>query len=171
MCASHPPVCSFVAWSGTGKTTLLERLIPCLAAAGLRVAVIKHDGHDALALGETDSARLARAGAKETAVLTDTQTLIHRQRATTLTDLVECLDADLILTEGFKTGPYPKVLVYRAGVGEGFAVDPNTCLAVVSDDPIATETPVFGFSEVKALADHLMRTLACDGGAELRRRE
>ena len=63
------PVLTFTAYSNTGKTTYLEKLIPCLKAEGLRTAVIKHDGHDFRADTEgKDSWRFARAGAEVVAV-------------------------------------------------------------------------------------------------------
>ena len=61
----HPPVLSFAAYSNTGKTTYLEKLIPCLKQACLLIAVIKHDGHDFQAGGEgKDSWRFVRVGAE-----------------------------------------------------------------------------------------------------------
>ena len=68
------PVLTFTAYSNTGKTTYLEKLIPCLKSAGLRIAVIKHDAHDFQAdIEGKDSWRFAQAGADIVAVASKRQ--------------------------------------------------------------------------------------------------
>jgi molybdopterin-guanine dinucleotide biosynthesis protein MobB len=109
-----------VGWSDAGKTTLLERLVPALRARGLRVAVLKHSSHaHPLHPEGSDTQRHEAAGAQATGLATpqglqltlpgDVEALLPQllERAADLLDLV--------LVEGWKAGPYPKLEVWRAG--------------------------------------------------------
>lgn len=151
------PVISLVAYSGTGKTTFLEKLLPCLRALGLRTAVIKHDGHDfQMDTPGTDTFRLAKAGAGAVAIVSSGNFALLEQRGPSVEEIAGMLKhTDLILTEGFKRGPYPKIALYRAGSGLPLAVEPEACLAVAADVPIQASCPVFPLSDAKPLAEFL----------------
>lgn len=127
------PVVTFTAYSDSGKTTCLEKLIPCLREAGLRVAVIKHDGHDFQADSEgKDSWRFARAGAEVVAVASKQKAAIFQYRPTPLDELLSQIrDVDVILTEGYKSGPHPKVAIFRAEDIAGASPDTPVTLQVV----------------------------------------
>ncbi len=109
-----PPVLCVTGRSGSGKTLLLERLIPPLTARGLRVAAIKHCGHiDAAASGK-DSDRLARAGADPAiAAGTDALEIGSCRREPLLLDLVTtfCRDRDLVLAEGYSRSVHDKIFL------------------------------------------------------------
>ena len=113
-----PPALSIVAPSGTGKTTLLEKLLTEFRARGLRVGAIKHDAHrfDIDHPGK-DSWRLTRAGAEVMVISSKDQTAVVRQHPENEPNLVEllayCSGLDLVLTEGFKRHPLPKIEVIR----------------------------------------------------------
>ena len=149
------PIYSFVAFSNTGKTTLLEKLIPELKRRGLRVAVVKHDAHEFDIDHEgKDSWRMTRAGADVTAVASSTKAAIMENRFIPIEELLERIrDVDIVLTEGYKRGPWPKIAIQRRDSGSPLPLPPEECLAVVSDMPVETKTPVLGLDDIPELAD------------------
>lgn len=135
----------------SGKTTLIERLLPALKARGLTVATVKHDGHrfDPDRPG-TDSFRLFQAGAAGSAVYDPEKYQVVRRAAVTERDLIRQFpEADLILLEGFKESPYPKIEIIPLGCQP--VTDPATRLALVTDG--ACEVPHFRRDDVEPLAD------------------
>lgn len=112
-----PVVLQFVGYSDSGKTTMLERLIPLLREAGKRIGVIKHDGHDFEIDQEgKDTWRYRQAGAEIVAIQSATKTAWIQQRAVPLEQLVERMaeaGAELILVEGFKREGFPKLVFLR----------------------------------------------------------
>lgn len=84
MSADKIPVFSVIAWSGTGKTTYLEKLIPVLRKKQLKVAVIKHDGHDfEIDRANADTERFTRAGADISAIISSTHSAVLYNRPQT----------------------------------------------------------------------------------------
>jgi molybdopterin-guanine dinucleotide biosynthesis protein B len=126
-------VLGVIGWSGSGKTTLLAWLVGRLAAAGLRVNVVKHSHHDiVLEPPHKDSARLRAAGAAEVMIASPYRVAIMRElRGAAEPPLAEHLarlaPADLTLVEGYKWEPLPKLEVYRPEVGKPpmFPDDPH----------------------------------------------
>jgi molybdopterin-guanine dinucleotide biosynthesis protein MobB len=157
------PVYSVVAFSGTGKTTLIEKLIAELRSRGLRVAVIKHDAHEFEIDREgKDSWRFTQAGAEITAVVSATKAAIMENRPIGLDDLFgKITDVDLIITEGFKTGPWPKIAVHREATGKGLALPAEECFAIATDAPMETSgVPCFGLDDASKLADCIVADMA-----------
>ena len=117
--ADGPLLIGVVGWKNSGKTTLVERLIPLLARRGLKVATVKHTHHDLRPPdGATDGERHARAGAIKTIVMAPTAWEIdgHRQEDAppAFADLAAYLaEADIVIVEGFKSAPIPKIEVRR----------------------------------------------------------
>ena len=148
------PVYSIVGWSGSGKTTLLEALLPALKRRGLRVAVVKHDVHgfDIDQQGK-DTWRLSRAGADVVAIESAERAAVMLNRPVSPCELVGRIrDVDLILTEGFKYGPWPKIVLHRAAAGKP-APDPEEAyFAVLSDVPLTVNAPVLALEDAEALA-------------------
>ncbi len=143
---SPVPVVGFVAWSGTGKTTLLEQLVPELRALGVRVAAIKHAHHQlTLDTPGKDSWRLRQAGAQEVLVASAERFGLFSERAApgeepSLAELLPRLDlghCDLVLVEGFKHEPIPKIELHRPALGKPplYPDDPRI-FAVASDLPL-----------------------------------
>lgn len=157
----HPPVLSFTAYSNTGKTTYLEKLIPCLKKAGLRIAVIKHDGHDFQAdIKGKDSWRFAQAGAEVVAVASGARFALFQYGPVDVDTIVAHItDVDLIITEGYKHGPFPKIALFRAGSGKGLSVPAEECLAIVGDYRERVSCPVFPLDDPQPLAKHLLQLL------------
>ena len=133
MTVSHSPV--VVAVSGvknSGKTALIEAMLPHLTAAGLRVAVIKHDGHRFLPEPlDTDTGRFLAAGAWGTAIFDGEKYKVVRREAVDEAALIaQFPEADLILLEGFKYSAWPKLEVVR-GVKPGHPAGPGDRPALV----------------------------------------
>ena len=152
------PVYTLAAWSGTGKTTFLERLVAELKSRGLRVAVIKHDAHGlAFDTPGKDTWRFAQAGADLVAAAGPGQTVILEQRELPLEELTARIrDVDLILTEGYKFGPYPKIGLFRRDSGRPLAGSPEDFAAIVTDTPLDTVVPSFPLDDPAPLAEWIL---------------
>ena len=153
-------------YSGSGKTTLLEKLIPQLTARGLKVSVIKHAHHgfDIDRPGK-DSYRHREAGASEVLLsCNDRWALMHERREeveVTLDELLAHLSpCDLVLIEGFKQEPIPKLEVHRPENGKPpLFPDRPDIVAVATDAGIATTLPKLPLNDISAIADFVMNTL------------
>jgi molybdopterin-guanine dinucleotide biosynthesis protein MobB len=156
-----PCIC-LIGWSGSGKTTLLTRLIPELRALGLRVLALKHSGHaHPLHKPDSDTERLRAAGAQAVGFATPegVQLTLSGDPAALVPALLDALADrfDLVVVEGWKDGPFPKVEVFRAGLGESLAQGRTDAVAVVTDDPPPVPLPHFRTGEVSGLARFLLR--------------
>jgi molybdopterin-guanine dinucleotide biosynthesis protein B len=110
-------------WSGAGKTTLIEAVLPRLTAAGLAVSTIKHAHHGAeLDRPGKDSWRHREAGAREVLVATPGRWALIHEEPGAEPDLPALLGrlapVDLVLVEGFRRYPFPKLEVYRPALGK-----------------------------------------------------
>ena len=152
------PIFSVVAFSGTGKTTLLEKLVTELKSRGLRIAVIKHDAHEFEIDREgKDSWRMTRAGADVTAVVSGSKAAIMENRPVPFEALVEKItDVDIILTEGYKHGKWRKIGIRRKETGNPLPIPADDCFAIVTDVPEQTDTPCFSLDDIQGLADLLV---------------
>jgi len=157
---------SFVAKSGTGKTTLLEKVIAELKGRGYRIGVIKHDAHrfDIDHPGK-DSHRLTAAGADTMLISSPEKLAIVRQHAESppIEELIATYfgDVDLILTEGFKKSGLPKIEVHRRErsatlLCRGEQYD-SSLLAVASDEPLDLDVPVLDLNNPVQVADFVER--------------
>ena len=152
------PVITFAAWSGTGKTTYLEKLLPRLKAYGLRVGVLKHDAHGFdMDTPGTDTDRLTRSGADAVSIASPSGFAYLEWRPMELDEVAwHFHSVDLVLTEGYKSGPFPKIALYRQESGQSLAVPPENCLAVVSDVPLDVPCSVFPLDDPDPMAAFLM---------------
>jgi molybdopterin-guanine dinucleotide biosynthesis protein B len=130
----------FAGWSGSGKTTLIEKLIPMFVKRGLRVSLIKHAHHtfDVDQEGK-DSWRHRQAGAAEILVTSSRRwVLMHELRGApepSFDEQVKHLSpCDLLLVEGFKHAPIPKLEVWRAEPGEGMLHPNDSYIVAVASD-------------------------------------
>jgi molybdopterin-guanine dinucleotide biosynthesis protein MobB len=153
-------------WSGSGKTTLLTAVIPELVARGFAVSTIKH-AHHAFDIDQPgkDSWRHREAGAREVMVASARRwAVMHELRGATeptLEDLVARMSpVDLLLVEGWKHHPHPKIEVYRPSLGKEllYPEDPHV-IAIASDEAIAAPIPLLPLGDAGAVAvfilDHL----------------
>lgn len=155
--ALAPPTVAFVAKSGTGKTTFLERLLPELAALGLRVGVVKHHAHPTpFDLPGKDTYRLEEAGAAIVLGACPVQVAVFR-RENGSGDLdgviAEHLGGmDLVLIEGFKRGSYPKVELHRSSWSADLLCEDEELLAIITDEPLPRRSPQHGWDDLAAVA-------------------
>jgi molybdopterin-guanine dinucleotide biosynthesis protein MobB len=146
---SRIPVIGFAAWSGTGKTTLIRQLIPWFKACGLRVAVIKATHHDfEIDRPGKDSDILRKAGAAQTLLVSSNRTaLIVEHEHPAEPDLAQALArldpgrADLVLVEGFKHVPFPKIELHRPALGKPLLYPEDPSIVAIATDVPLSETP------------------------------
>lgn len=160
-------------WSGMGKTTLLERLVPELTARGLVVSLIKHS-HKAIEIDRPgkDSFRLREAGCSEVLLLGEGRwALMHELRGAPEPSLGYLLSrlqhCDLVLIEGFKEGAFPKLEVWRAEPGKPplWPNWPGICALATDGAAPTVGVPVLPLAQTGALADYVLaHAVAPDGG-------
>ncbi len=157
-------VIGFAGYSGSGKTTLVEQVIALLVSWGVKVSLIKHAHHhfDVDVPGK-DSWRHRQAGATEVMVASDQRwALMHELRGASepsLDDLIGQLSpCDLVLVEGFKKDPIPKLEVWRReqGVPRLNADDP-WIIALVTDEPQPGLLPCLDINDPDAVAHFIVR--------------
>lgn len=161
-------------WSGAGKTTLLEKLIPVLNGRMLSVSTLKnaHHAFDLDTPGK-DSWRHREAGAHEVLVASGKRwALLHDLRGEaepSLLDLVaKFAPVDLILVEGFKTAPFPKIEVHRAANGKPYLYPEDAhIVALASDAPVDARIAICSLDDVEGIADLVVEhALALESFAE-----
>jgi molybdopterin-guanine dinucleotide biosynthesis protein B len=152
-------VLGIVGWSGSGKTTLLTRLIPILRAAGLTVSTVKHTHHgfDIDRPGK-DTYRHRQSGAREVLIASGTRWALLHEVAGHEPDLPELLarmqPVDLVLVEGYKTHPFPKVEVHRPALGKPpIWPDQPDIVAVATDAPLSLDRRVLPLNDPAVIAD------------------
>lgn len=155
------PIVAFSAWSGTGKTTLIEKLITELKKSGVRLAVIKHDAHDfEIDYEGKDSWRFAKAGADITILSSARKTACIEKGSLSLKQLIGMVhDVDLILVEGYKNEELPRIGIARKETEKGFTADIDSFIAVVTDLDIVASVPRFALDDIKGLADFIRRRI------------
>ncbi|PLX95439.1 MAG: molybdopterin-guanine dinucleotide biosynthesis protein B [Desulfuromonas sp.] len=166
-----PPAISFVAKSGTGKTTLLEQVLRELKSKGLKVGAIKHDAHrfDIDHPGK-DSFRFTAAGADTMLISSPAKlALVKQHDASPPIDTIIATyfgDVDLVVTEGFKKSGLPKIEVHRAErsptlLCRGENHDASL-LAVASDAPLTVDVPLLDLNNPAQVADFVVSALSLD---------
>ncbi|EFA4126950.1 molybdopterin-guanine dinucleotide biosynthesis protein B [Escherichia coli O13] len=151
------PLLAFAAWSGTGKTTLLKKLIPALCARGIRPGLIKHTHHDMdVDKPGKDSYELRKAGAAQTIVASQQRwalmTETPDEEELDLQFLASRMDTsklDLILVEGFKHEEIAKIVLF---------------IAVASDVPLNLDVALLDINDVEGLADFVVEWMQKQNG-------
>lgn len=155
-------------WSGSGKTTLLRALIPTLTARGITVSTIKHAHHDFDIDKPGKDSYLHRASGAHEVMISSAHrfALMHELRDAaepTLADLVGRLaSVDIVLVEGFKFDPVPKLEVHRPSLGKPpiWPGDPHI-VAVATDVPLTDcARPVFDLYDTASIAAMVVETAA-----------
>lgn len=165
--AGTPPLILCTGWSGSGKTTFLEKLIPELCKYNLRVAVIKHDGHGFQMDTEgKDTYRLARSGASCTGIIGPNGWALLSGGQIGLEEFREKLGgAELIIGEGFKYAPYPKIEIHRRETGKPFITFDHTLLCAVTDEEVDIISPQLGLDDAEACAKLILNTFFPERGS------
>jgi molybdopterin-guanine dinucleotide biosynthesis protein B len=160
--ARMPPMVSFIAPSGTGKTTLIEAVVRILSERGLRVAVVKHDAHRLkLDTPGKDSYRFRQAGAWRTLVASDHELGLFGklEGSSSLGGLVTefLTQADLVLLEGFRSTTLSAIRVQRSGVRDvEWSPGRVRVVAIASDTPTDSDLPHLSLDSPEEVADFLL---------------
>jgi len=163
---SGPPITmAFVAWSGTGKTTLVESLVKLAANGGLVVGALKHDAHRfEIDKPGKDSYRFAEAGANATMIVAeDKLALVSRHDVVpAVEDLIATHfnNCDLVLVEGWKMSTLPRIEVHRPELGRTLLSREEGrnpyLVAVASDGPVEVDVPVFDLNDPEAILSFIL---------------
>lgn len=157
------PVLGFAAFSGSGKTTLLEQVIPLLRSEEIRLALVKHSHHDfEMDKPGKDSHRLRKAGAGQILLASPWRTAWIREGDGTtepvLEELLGHLDTsalDIVLVEGFRHEPIPKIEIHRPSLGTPLLCreDPRILALACDETPAqAVELPLLDLNDPPAVA-------------------
>ncbi len=154
-----PPLVAIVGNSDTGKTTLIEKLVPDLKRRGYTVGTVKHT-HHGFKMDERgkDTWRHQAAGADTVVAVSPNRIAVVKisQEDTLEAALPYLDDRDIVLVEGFKGGNCPKIEIFRKDTaGRPVCLEDPRLLALVTDVDIELEIPVFGLDEVRAIADFI----------------
>jgi molybdopterin-guanine dinucleotide biosynthesis protein B len=159
---SHTPIVAIVGWKKSGKTTLTVRLVAEMVARGRRVATVKHAHHNfQIDEAATDSARHRQAGAHQVAVVSAERVAMIKELngapEPDFEDVIAMLDpCDLIVVEGYKSAPVPKIEARRL---QSFSQEPLAprdprVIAVAADHPAdGAGRPVYSLDDIEGLAD------------------
>lgn len=160
---------AIIGYSDSGKTTLIENLVPELKRRGYRIGTVKH-AHHSPKFDKTgkDSWRHFDAGAETAMIYGETLLAMVKHRrpsqAASSSDLQDLMkyfdDVDLVIAEGFKSGEFPKIEVYRAGdEAPPLCRSLESVVAVVTDADIAVAVNQFRFEQIGELADMIEQTV------------
>ena len=159
---NSPAILSIVGKSDAGKTTLIEKMLPCLVRRGIKVGTIKHDVHGFTMDKEgKDSYRHKQAGAHTTVISSPNKIGMvrdadHDHAIKEIVDLY-LKDMNLVLTEGYKRESWPKLEVHRRELNRPLIAKPEEGLiAVASDEELDVNAPVFGLDDVEQISDFLI---------------
>jgi len=165
------PLLGFAAFSGTGKTTLLVKLIPELKKRGLRVAVIKHAHHnfdvdkpgkDSYELRKAGAAPMLISSARRTVIMIDNDVEEEPELQKLLTH-IPAESVDMILVEGFKQWPFAKIELHREATGKPLMYADDSNIIAIAHDRKAnnqlndTDLPQLDINDVNAIADFVMK--------------
>jgi molybdopterin-guanine dinucleotide biosynthesis protein B len=153
-----PPVISVVGKSGVGKTVFLEKLIAELKGRGIRVGTVKHDVHGfEIDQPGKDSWRHARAGSDAVVIASSGRVALIKRldEEMPLDEIVEAYlrDMDLVITEGYKSGPKKKIEVSRRERSQELVSPQADLMAIVADQAFDLEVPQFGLEDVRGVVD------------------
>jgi len=158
------PLLGFAAYSGTGKTTLLEALIPKLTAAGLRLGVLKHAHHQFdVDIPGKDSYRLRKAGASQMLVASRNRHVLMTETPDAEAEfeyLLNRFDAeqlDVILVEGCKNIAFPKIELHRNELGKPWLYpNDSNIIAIAADEMVASALPQLNINDLDAMAEFVL---------------
>lgn len=156
-----------VGWKNSGKTGLVERLVAEFCGRGLSVSTVKHAHHDSdIDQPGRDSHRHRTAGAREVLLASPRRwALVHELRGAAEPPLAELLarlsPVDLVLVEGYKREPHPKIEAHRRATGWPLLQPEDPAIRAVASDTALEGLPVplFHLDDTKGVADFILRDL------------
>ena len=161
------PVLGFAAYSGTGKTTLLIELLPLLKDKGIRVAMIKHAHHNFdIDKPGKDSYELRRAGADQVLIASNYRRALMMEAPEgaepELEELVAALKldtVDLVLVEGFRHLPFPKIELYRPSLGKDLIYPKDSSVIAIATDELVDvgDLPQLELNKPAEIADYIVQ--------------
>lgn len=153
-------------WKNCGKTGLMERLVAHFRSHGLTVSTIKHTHHAVdLDTPETDTHRHRVAGAGQVMLASASRWALMTEHSDAVEPELEDLlrhmaPVDLVLVEGLKRSPHPKIEAHRSAVGQGLLAKEMTSIrAVASDHPVQIDLPVFDLDDIEAIATFIAQDI------------
>jgi molybdopterin-guanine dinucleotide biosynthesis protein B len=162
-------VIGIAGYSGSGKTTLIEKLIPLFVREGLRVSLIKHAHHEFdLDQPGKDSWRHRHAGCSEVLVSSSRRwAILHELRGAPEPSLTEQLKrlspCDLVIVEGYKGEPIPKLEVHRRESGAPLLYpDDANVAAIATDEALESALPQFALDDAEGIARFVLHHLGLD---------
>lgn len=151
--------------SGMGKTTLIEAVLPMLAARGLKVSIIKQThaefdpdlpGKDSYRLREAGAAQVLLSSRNRWALMTEQKSDSEDDRVLEMVRHIDPQLADLVLVEGFRHAPIPKIEVFRPSCGKTLLAQQDAhIIAIASDLPVASSRPVLNLNSPAAVAEFI----------------
>jgi molybdopterin-guanine dinucleotide biosynthesis protein MobB len=172
MAGAGPALFGVTGWKNSGKTGLMERLVNELTGRGLTISTVKHAHHsfDVDHPGR-DSFRHRQAGATEVLLVSRNRwALMHELRGAEEPPLVDLLDklapADLVLIEGYKTNPHPKIEAHREATRQALIAPQDLSIVAVASDsvgavePLSGARPVFDLDDTVGIADFILERSA-----------
>ena len=162
------PLLGFAAYSGTGKTTLLEALLPLLTQAGLKVGVLKHAHHDFdVDKPGKDSYRLRKAGANQMLIASRNRHVLMTETPEAeaefdyLLTRFDSAKLDLILVEGCKNIAFPKIELNRHEVGKPWLYpNDNNIIAIAADTHVESPLPQISINDLDSIRDFVIQYAA-----------
>jgi len=162
------PLLGFSAYSGTGKTTLLSKVLPLLKSQGIRIAVIKHAHHnfdvdqpgkDSHTLRHAGANQMLIASSKRWALMVETADNLDDPKLSELISQLNYSQLDIILVEGFKNEPFPKIELHRPSLGKPFLhTHDENIIAIATDADIKIERniPSLDINNIKQITDYIL---------------
>lgn len=155
--SSYPPVVSIVGRAKSGKTSLIEKLIPQLKARSLRVGTVKHHAHPGFEIDYPgkDTWRHAQAGSDHVVIAAPDKlaSIVLLPAPLALQKILATMqDADIVLTDGYRQEKYPKIEVLRSAVSQELLCDPDELLAIASDFELQAGPLWYHLDDAKGLA-------------------
>lgn len=171
------PIIGFAAFSGTGKTTLLRRLLPMLRERGLRIGMVKHAHHsfdvdtpgkDSYELRKAGASKMLIASRNRWALMTETPDANEPRLDDLLAELNQD-DLDLVMVEGFKDEHFPKIELHRPALGRPLlCINDPSVVALATDAAPEAEpaVPLLDINDPAAICEFLLGWLKLDVAAQ-----